>query len=150
MNERYRAEFNGKSSEGGDPVTRGNRNRRNPFQDSDIHPRSKTSKYGYSSASESKGYQLISFEVDVVNLADYIAKTVVSKQKDYGPANIMKSPFGPEQGLIVRLYDKVARLANLTKKESKPENESLRDTFVDIAGYAIIGLMVLDGTFPKE
>jgi len=104
----------------------------------------------YTEPKNNRGYELISFEVDVVNIADYIAKTVVSKQKDYGPANIMKSPFGPQQGLIVRLYDKVARLANLNKENVTPENESIRDTFVDIAGYAIIGLMVLDGTFPKE
>jgi hypothetical protein len=100
--------------------------------------------------SETKGYDMISFEVDVVSLADFIAKTVIKKQKDYGPNNIRRSPYGAQQGLVVRLYDKIARLANLTRLGKTPENESLRDTYIDIAGYAIIGLMILDGTFPKE
>ena len=87
------------------------------------------------------------FHMNVVRLADEIAQTVVRKQKDYGPNNIRKSPFGPLIGLTVRLYDKIARLANLAGGE-KPQNESLRDTFIDIAGYGLIGLMILDGTFP--
>lgn len=97
-----------------------------------------------------RGYELISFEVDVVALAHEIASTVVKKQKDYGPNNIRRSPYGADKGLVVRMYDKLARIANLTTQERKPENESLRDSFIDIAGYAIIGLMLLDGTFPKE
>jgi hypothetical protein len=98
----------------------------------------------------SHGYDMISFEVDVVNNAHHIAETVIKKQKDYGPNNIRRSPYGPQQGLVVRLYDKIARLANLTGQNKTPENESLRDTFIDIAGYAIIGLMILDNTFPEE
>lgn len=89
------------------------------------------------------------FMMNLINVADKLTKTVASKQKDYGPNNIQNSPYGPIKGLTVRLYDKIARLANLSEGKT-PENESLRDTFVDIAGYGIIGLMILDGTFPKE
>lgn len=91
------------------------------------------------------------FRLDLMNTADEVVDVVVSKQKDYGSANINKSPFGPVKGLTVRLYDKVARLANLSDLTDKdPENESLRDTFLDIAGYGLIGLMILDQTFPEE
>ena len=90
------------------------------------------------------------FEVNVMSTADEVAKTIIRKQADYGPNNILRSPFGPLQGLTVRLYDKIARLANLSTKKIEPKNESLRDTFVDIAGYGLIGLMILDETFPKE
>lgn len=90
------------------------------------------------------------FTLDIMNVADEVARIVVKKQKDYGPNNIRKSPFGPKVGLVVRLYDKIARLANLTSKDTVAENESLRDTFIDIAGYGLIGLMILDGTFPEE
>lgn len=90
------------------------------------------------------------FTMNAVKVADEIVKIVASKQKDYGPNNIQASPFGAVKGLTIRLYDKVARLANLSETAKKPEHESLRDTFVDIAGYGIIGLMLLDGTFPKE
>ena len=71
-----------------------------------------------------------------------------SKQKDYGPGNI--SRFGVK-GLSVRLYDKVERLANLLMdKEEPPENESLEDTFKDIANYGLIGLMLLRDKWPSE
>lgn len=91
-----------------------------------------------------------SFELDVLAVADEVAKTVARKQQDYGPGNIRKSPFGPDTGLVVRLYDKIARLANLTRFSKSAQNESLRDTYVDIAGYALIGLMLIDGTFPQD
>lgn len=89
------------------------------------------------------------FELNVLAVADEVAKVVARKQNDYGPNNILRSPYGPLAGLAVRLYDKVARLANLAGGK-KPSNESLRDTFIDIAGYGLIGLMILDETFPKE
>lgn len=90
------------------------------------------------------------FHMNILRVTDEVMQTVIRKQNDYGPNNIQRSPYGPITGLTVRLYDKIARLAWLTRGNRKPENESLRDTFVDIAGYGLLGLMVLDGTFPKE
>lgn len=75
-------------------------------------------------------------------------KTLVSKQRDYGPGNIANCPLGPVPGLIVRLYDKLARLAHLTKEGVDPEHEALRDTALDIANYGTILAMVLDGEWP--
>ena len=70
------------------------------------------------------------------------------KQKDYGPKNI--SRFGV-RGLSVRLYDKVERLANLLMdREESPKNDSLEDTFKDIANYGIIGLMLLKEQWPRD
>ena len=90
----------------------------------------------------------LKFELDVVAVADLVARTVIKKQKDYGPNNIRRSPFGPEIGLIVRMYDKLARLANLQGKET-PNYESLKDTYLDIAGYAFIGMLLLENRFPE-
>jgi len=97
-----------------------------------------------------KGYELISFEVDVMGLAHEVASIVVKKQKDYGPNNIRRSPYGALNGLTVRIYDKISRIASLSKDNRDPENESLRDSFIDLAGYSLIGLMLLDETFPEE
>jgi len=44
----------------------------------------------------------------------------------------------------VRMFDKLARINNLVETGATPENESLRDSFLDIANYAIIAMMVLD------
>lgn len=73
---------------------------------------------------------------------------LLKKHQDYGPKNISLSPGGPLNGLRVRLWDKQARLNNLIENDVDPENESLRDTLLDMANYAIIGLMVLGGDWP--
>jgi hypothetical protein len=76
--------------------------------------------------------------------SDGLAELLIKKQKDYGPKNISDSPGGPLNGLRVRMFDKLARINNLLETGAKPENESLRDSFMDIANYAIISMMVLD------
>ena len=89
-----------------------------------------------------------SFEGACRSVALQIAETVISKQQEYGHENIMACK---EQGLAVRLWDKVARLKNLLwgRKES-PKNESIEDTFTDIAGYAILGLMLANNSFLNQ
>ena len=75
-----------------------------------------------------------------------IAKLLVGKQKDYGPSNILDSPYGAEVGLKVRLWDKVARYENLTKTTNKEtQYESLNDTVLDMLGYVCLGWMVETG-----
>lgn len=76
-----------------------------------------------------------------------VANLVISKQKDYGPGNILNSVVGPELSIAVRLNDKLARLANLVKSGKTPENETLKDTADDIIGYGLVLKMVLEGTF---
>lgn len=73
---------------------------------------------------------------------------LLRKQNDYGPTNIALAPGGPINGLRVRMHDKLARINHLVDSGKDPANESLRDSFLDLANYAIIGLMVLDGDWP--
>ena len=73
------------------------------------------------------------------NIALEIARTVIDKHKDYGPDNILVFK---EQGLVVRMWDKIGRLKHLVWKEKIPKHESIEDSFKDLAGYAIIGLML--------
>lgn len=92
-------------------------------------------------------------ELEFINsiwkIQDELEELMLSKHNDYGPKNISDSPGGPLNGLTVRLYDKVARLSNLNSTGATPKHESIRDTFLDIANYAIIGLLVLDGKWEK-
>jgi hypothetical protein len=79
------------------------------------------------------------------------AKAVLlQKHKDYGPKNISQSPGGPLNGLRVRMWDKLARINHLIDNGATPENESLRDSFLDLANYSIIAMMVLEGTWPND
>jgi len=73
---------------------------------------------------------------------------LLRKHKDYGPTNIALAPGGAVNGLRVRMHDKLARINHLVDSGKDPANESLRDSFVDLANYAIIGLMALDGDWP--
>ena len=88
-----------------------------------------------------------SFEQSCRDTALRIAEIVISKQHDYGHDNILAFR---EQGFVVRLWDKISRLKNLIWGKGTPKNESIEDTFIDIAGYAIIGLMLANETFTNE
>lgn len=87
------------------------------------------------------------FDEAALEKATHIAQTLVNKQKDYGKENILRCPVGAEMGLIVRLSDKLNRLANLYQSGKEPTNETLQDTWLDCAGYSLIGMMLTDNTF---
>ena len=74
---------------------------------------------------------------------------LIKKHKDYGPRNISDAPGGPLNGLRVRIHDKTARINNLIESGAEPENESLQDSFMDLANYAIIAMLVLEGKWDK-
>ena len=84
------------------------------------------------------------------NYTDAMAELLIKKQKDYGPKNISDSPGGPLNGLRVRMFDKLARINNLLESGATPQNESIRDSFIDLANYAIIAMMVLDNNWDKN
>jgi len=75
---------------------------------------------------------------------------LLKKHKDYGPKNISGSPGGALNGLRVRMHDKLARINHLYDSVATPENESLRDSFIDMANYAIIAMLVLDGKWDND
>ena len=90
------------------------------------------------------------FDLSVWETYDELAQLLLDKHKDYGPKNIAESPGGPLNGLRVRMHDKLARINNLIDKKREPENESLEDSFKDMANYAIIGLLVLRGKWDSD
>lgn len=69
------------------------------------------------------------------------------KQRHYGPSNIaaMGKP-----GLIVRINDKVQRLKRFVFEGVEEDNqESELDSWLDILGYAMMGVMVHRGVWPN-
>lgn len=80
------------------------------------------------------------------DILNEIRVIMVRKHQDYGPLNIAMAPGGAMNGLLVRMHDKMARLENLYyKQQDTPNYESIEDTFIDLANYAIIGLLVQRG-----
>lgn len=97
------------------------------------------------------GLRELTFEDHVFELLFGLGELLVSKQRDYGPDAINLSPGGPLMGINVRLHDKLSRARNLTElRPTRPEHESLVDTYRDIANYAVIAAMVLEGTWPSS
>ena len=69
-----------------------------------------------------------------------IRELLIKKQQKYGKYNISK--FG-EKGVLIRSNDKIERLTQLIwNNVPEPLDETIEDTWRDLAGYSIIGLMV--------
>ena len=63
------------------------------------------------------------------------------KNKDYGDAF---ANYGPV-GVIVRMGDKINRLSSVTKNQvSLVQNESIRDTLIDLHNYAAMAIILMD------
>jgi hypothetical protein len=92
----------------------------------------------------------LDFGMNLSAIASELVFLLESKQKDYGPRSVNDAPGGPITGLLVRLHDKFSRANNIASKNKTPNNESLRETFIDIAGYALLAILVIDDNFPKE
>lgn len=90
------------------------------------------------------------FVTDMWAVFDELGNLLLDKHADYGPSNIAAAPGGPLNGLRVRIHDKVARANHLIDSGADPRNESLRDTFIDLANYAAIAVMVMDGKWPEK
>ena len=68
------------------------------------------------------------------------------KNKDYGDAFANYGPIG----VIVRIGDKIQRLASITKNSvTLVTDERMRDTLIDLHNYAAMALMLLDESVVK-
>jgi len=85
------------------------------------------------------------FETYAAELSD----TLFKKNIDYGNS-IFKTGYG---GILARIFDKQERIRSLLNNGwNAVEGESLRDTFHDLAGYSLLGLILIDkhSTFFNE
>ena len=63
------------------------------------------------------------------------------KNADYGDAF---ATYGPV-GVLVRMGDKISRLQSITKSGiTLVDNESIRDTLIDLHNYAAMAVMLID------
>lgn len=79
-------------------------------------------------------------------IADQIATTYAKKNKDYNNSfGRQFDKYGPIS-VLVRLGDKFGRIENLILQDRDPEvvDESLKDTLVDLAAYAMMTLIELE------
>jgi hypothetical protein len=94
-------------------------------------------------------YPELSQEFKIIQ--DEMYRMFAAKHMDYGLQNIsLGGDLTKENdkkfsltGLAIRLTDKISRLRNLlTNGRNFVKGEGMEDTFIDIANYGIIGLLV--------
>lgn len=88
-----------------------------------------------------------------------LRKTLDAKNQDYSGqsdnafANFERSQvigIDPTTGILVRMLDKLSRVSNLIKVEGKVKDESIQDTLLDLANYAIILSAMIESKKEKE
>lgn len=75
---------------------------------------------------------------------DQMTDICVRKNADYG--NSFDKSLD-EDGLLVakiRLGDKLSRFSTLIKNDAQVKDESIRDTLIDLANYAVLTIMWMD------
>lgn len=75
-----------------------------------------------------------------------LLKLFIKKHQDYGKGNILAIK---ELGIALRITEKVERLKNLLATGKQPANESIKETWKDIAVYSIIAVLYNQGQFQK-
>lgn len=83
-------------------------------------------------------------EQEALLTGDNVHKVLVERHAKYGPSNLLRHGV---DGIRVRLADKQARLANLSRRGDQFADDTLVDTIIDIYGYAICGVMIERGWF---
>jgi hypothetical protein len=101
-------------------------------------------------------YPELSQEFKIIQ--DEMYRMFAAKHMDYGLQNIsLGGDLTKENdkkfsltGLAIRLTDKISRLRNLlTNGRNFVKGEGMEDTFIDIANYGIIGMLVGRGKWKK-
>lgn len=73
-----------------------------------------------------------------------MAKTYAAKNHDYGNSFEQSLDKFGLVASVVRLGDKMNRIESLTKKGAQVKDESIKDTLLDMANYAIMTVMWMD------
>ena len=77
-------------------------------------------------------------------ITNNMAKTYAAKNHDYGNSFEQSLDKFGLVASVVRLGDKMNRIESLTKKEAQVKAESIKDTLLDMANYAIMTVMWMD------
>ena len=83
------------------------------------------------------------FRAIVERIAAEIPPFLTAKHMAYGKGNVNKNG---QYGIAVRLDDKTERIKNMvTTGQATAVGEALEDTWLDIIGYGVLGLMLARG-----
>lgn len=83
--------------------------------------------------------------VEFHTITEGMCDTFISKNHDYGNSFFESLDRKGLVAAVVRMEDKMNCLNTLCMADGKVKNESKRDTLLDLANYAIMTVMWLDG-----
>lgn len=107
---------------------------------------------GYKEATHHTGKQ-----ADIFRVVTTLRDTLIAKNRDYGDSAFQPPVLAPDlpadSAVRVRMSDKIARIIQLSssQREDGPavKNESLIDSYLDLAGYAILQTINLESVTDK-
>ena len=79
-------------------------------------------------------------ELEIRDKTTEIAALLIRKNRDYKGASFDLGTIGNG----IHLWDKIKRYRNMVLSGTKPNYETATETLQDIAGYAILGLIIAD------
>lgn len=85
-----------------------------------------------------------------MDITTNMAKTYAAKNHDYGNSFEQSCNKFGIIAAIVRMGDKMNRLESLTVKKAEVKDESIKDTLLDLANYAIMTVMWLNSQSKEE
>lgn len=88
---------------------------------------------------------MMNFDSQVKSLTEQLQETLVAKNHDYGNAFAESIEEYGNVVMCIRIGDKLNRLKTLVKgQEQQVSDESINDTLMDLAGYAILSLVEIN------
>lgn len=93
-------------------------------------------------------------EIHFAVMVEHMRKTLLSKGNDYANADRLSNfklagsicGLSPAQNCLSLIATKVARLGVLLSNPAAPQNESIKDSILDIANYAVLLDMIISET----
>ena len=96
----------------------------------------------------------LSIEDKICYITESLQEILIAKNRNYGNSAflppVLCPTMKPEQALLVRMSDKVARLANLASGEKDRVGESTIDTLYDLAGYCVLAIIAMEKEAENE
>ena len=85
------------------------------------------------------------FDSQVKSLTDQLQETLLTKNHDYGNSFAKSIEEYGNVVMCIRIGDKLNRLKTLVRgQEQQVSDESITDTLMDLAGYAILSLVEIN------